>query len=451
MSSTDGRSIAPRSYPESTPIRPRSTQRVSRKKACEQCSSSKLRCDLKRPHCSKCRCRRLQCQYAHPSYSQDRTTGSFETSNRQEMLTFDLTTDMNPPSGGSQAVLDPASQVQGSLGLPTPSSWDSIRISNPEPQRHDDVLSSRTVIDLTQISLVNTIDSSRVRNRWMQDLLPWPNERPKALTPGILQFLSRVLKTYPLKLANPGSASLPPIIHPSQLSTRTVSTPLANCLTLTRMFTATAPGSEALVISTITSEMDRLFQSHSSYSQLDLLGAFQAYLIYAIMLFFSPLHPATPNASPLITRETMINLQDLACTITNTGLACPAELTHSRPDYESWIVADTKRRTLYTMYMFDTIFSSLEGLPSFIAEELAGLPAPASKALWEAKGNAEWEREYNLHLGNWEGKGLTIDELWPIPVRTAVEARRGRVDRWLSDVDEFGMMLFAVTSVTHGC
>src|ERR1700744_63305 len=130
---------------------------------------------------------------------------------------------------------------------------------------------------------------------------------------------------------------------------------------------------------------------------MNLLAAFQAYLTYAMGLFFS----ALPDES-LIDRQDTINLQEFASDISSTGLVCPAELAHARPDWESWIVASAKRRTLYTMYMFDNIFCSVNGLPSFLGEELESLPASASKSLWEAPGREVWEKEYNRYLSIWE-------------------------------------------------
>ena len=162
------------------------------------------------------------------------------------------------------------------------------------------------------------------------------------------------------------------------------------------------------------------------------------------MLFF-----ADGQSGQLIDRQIMINLQDFACDIVSSGLVCPQELAHARPDWESWIVASTKLRALYTMYMFDNVFCSQNGLPTFLGEELKSLLAPASKTLWEASDPDVWRIEYNKHCHDWPSGGLRIDELWPAP-ETGAEERRKRVDKWLASVDEFGMMLFAVTLVTHG-
>jgi len=60
---------------------------------------------------------------------------------------------------------------------------------------------------------------------------------------------------------------------------------------------------------------------------------------------------------------------------------------------------------------------------------------------------------YNIHLAQWMDGGLCIDELWPIPANldeTGISERRSRVDEWLQNIDEFGTMLYAVTSCTHG-
>jgi hypothetical protein len=73
--------------------------------------------------------------------------------------------------------------------------------------------------------------------------------------------------------------------------------------------------------------------------------------------------------------------------------------------------------------------------------------------LWKAGARQEWEREYNVHLADWVKAGLYINELWPIPAdmdEARIMERRARVDRWLEGVDEFGTMMYAVTSCTHG-
>ncbi|CAD0107880.1 unnamed protein product, partial [Aureobasidium uvarum] len=180
---------------------------------------------------------------------------------------------------------------------------------------------------------------------------------------------------------------------------------------------------------------------------MELLASFQAYLIYAMVLFLR-----LKQASTAFLRQAMINLQDLAWSTTRHGVLCLAEQQHTRPTWEEWIVTEVKRRSLYVMYMFDDVISKQEGIPTFLGVELVGLPVPGSKSLWSANGRRSWQESYNLHLADWPEGGLRIDELWAIPQELReqdVARRRSRVEQWLEDLDEFGMMIYTVTSCTH--
>ncbi len=168
----------------------------------------------------------------------------------------------------------------------------------------------------------------------------------------------------------------------------------------------------------------------------------QAYLTYAIMTF-------SPGESISLTDQTtMVNLQTLGSRATLQGLVCPEELANTRPKWEDWIVASAKRRTLYAMYMFDNVFNFFHGIPCFIADELASLPAPASKTLWSAMSREVWEQEYNFQLARWGRGVLRLGELWP-QIDAVESERQERIDRWLESVDEFGMMLFALIVHTY--
>lgn len=151
----------------------------------------------------------------------------------------------------------------------------------------------------------------------------------------------------------------------------------------------------------------------------------------------------------MIDTTTMINLQELASAMSLTGLST-CEATHTRPAWDSWIIAEAKRRTLYAMYMFDNVFNFTQRTNSYTATELGHLPAPASKSLWGAATRDEWAAEYERHLSEWPSNGPRLEDLWPHQIEAIVKERRERIDRWVESVDEFGMFLFAVVSMTHG-
>jgi hypothetical protein len=174
-----------------------------------------------------------------------------------------------------------------------------------------------------------------------------------------------------------------------------------------------------------------------------MLAALQAYLLYSMMLFFE-----TPSPMNFVQQDIMIKLQDLAGDVAGKGTVCLAETRDTRPDWESWIIASAKRRTLFVTSLFDNLVNFALGTPSFIATELAELPAPASKRLWESRTLGVWNTAYNQHLSEWKEGQFLISELWP-QVEANSARKQQRIGKWLSGVDEFGMMIYCVTSHTY--
>ena len=152
-------------------------------------------------------------------------------------------------------------------------------------------------------------------------------------------------------------------------------------------------------------------------------------------------------------RQAMTQLQDIACVSSQGGLMCTAELHHTIPRWEAWIVAEAKRRTLFTMYLFDSVLSTQEGLPTYLGTELRGLLAPSRSSLWNAPDRRAWDRTYNAHLADWPDAHFRIDELWalePDADALTVSDRVRRIRLWLEDVDNYGTMMYSITSAAHG-
>ncbi|KAF7331191.1 MFS general substrate transporter [Mycena sanguinolenta] len=250
--------------------------------------------------------------------------------------------------------------------------------------------------------------------------------------------MSRVLKSYPKALVRDDD-TLPPILHPFQ--SPAPQQLLVNCRTLLRMWENRAPGSEVLVRETIQREMSRVFQEHHSYDHITLLSACQAYLLYSIYLFFC----TDSDTSALVDTATMINLQELASSMSLRLYPCDAESAAEPPDWDAWIVAEAKRRTLYTMYTFDHVHNYLHDTTSYIGTELGHLPLPAAKGLWAATTASAWRAEYARFSAEWPTSPL-LEDLWPDPEERVV--RRERADRWVESADEFGMFMFAIANVT---
>jgi hypothetical protein len=235
------------------------TPAPARKKACDQCATSKVRCDLIRPSCGRCLSRAIRCRYAAsvgaPAVSE--ATQQIQNSNTREYgaLLGPNYSPAAPGSLGQPSTPEPSGSASGQIALPSPISdaqhnrLDAYREDQGQPEAS---------LKFDTLELVSTIDSAIVRDRWMESIVPTPDQVPKIVPPNTILFLSGVLKTYPKLMLKPDG--LPPIIHPLQIINGRPPTPIANCYSLVRMWYGQVDGSEAIVIATVQKEMSRLLE-----------------------------------------------------------------------------------------------------------------------------------------------------------------------------------------------
>lgn len=300
-------------------------------------------------------------------------------------------------------------------------------------------------MDFSGLDLVCPISADEIKNRWIQAYIPVPGQTVKQYPTGVSNFIYHILKSYAVVAVN--GRGILPFIHPKQMMAQPTGSPLTTCLSLVRICSNPIPGTEDAAVKVLQREMHNLYKIRDKYDDKCLFAAFQAHLIYSMILFFQLNHACNDHF-----RDIMTNLQELACASSQQGLLCAANQRRARPRWEEWITVEAKRRTLFVMYLFDSILSTQEGLPTFLGTELQGLPAPASKLLWQASSRFEWERQYNIHMAEWMEGSLTIDELWPPflgMTASDISRRHARVDRWLENLDEYGTMLYAIMRCTH--
>ncbi|RSL64731.1 hypothetical protein CEP54_004586 [Fusarium duplospermum] len=416
---------------------------TSRQKACQACSAAKAKCDRRPETCGRCALRGLDCHYAQSraSNSETRDTGPFDGNDTTYSLpevhleSLQLASRTDTPSSTVHSIESVAGNAPGSSTHALP--LNQAIETNPPRQPE---------LDFSGLELVCPINSDDIKNRWLNTYVPFPGQTLKDYSPSLMGFVYRILKSYASVVVR--GRGIPPFIHFSQITPAAVTRPLSTCLSLVRICENSLPGSEGTATDILQREMANIYEQHGTYDGINLLAAFQAYLIYALVLYFY----LTPSQGPApFLRQAIINLQEIACTSSQRGLVCVAEQDGIRPKWEAWIIAEAKRRTLYTMYFLDNVLSAQDGLPTYLGSELRGLPAPSSKTLWQGHRH-DWEATYNVYLAEWAEGNFRIDELWPLSENSdeSVVKRRDRVDRWLEGVDEFGTMLYAVTSCTHG-
>ncbi|KAK2029789.1 hypothetical protein LX32DRAFT_347618 [Colletotrichum zoysiae] len=446
---------------------------TSRQKACQQCATSKIKCDRKARTCSPCQKRGLACTYVQSRASlpsEPDATGICDGAESEATLGSALpgitAETANAPSQRAQQIAFHRPRLTEAPGFPpNPERLETAAVEVPstpgtcqvpahrqgQPAVNSGIPAASSPpradeLDFACLELTCPINADDIANRWLNSFVPLPGQQTKDYTPRISAFIHRILKSYANSTIR--GHKVPPFVHWSQSSLQS-SVPLSTCVSVLQQacnesVTRGLKASSEL----LQNEMTKLFDQHPTVDDMALLATFQAHLIYSLVVFFRIGREHYPFLS-----QAMMNTQELACAAARKGLVCVAEQENTRPTWESWIVAEAKRRTLFTMCLFDSALLSHDGLPTHLATELRGLLAPASKSLWESRHRQDWQDKYDLHLAEWPDGGLRIDELWPMPAdlgRDGIEKRRRRVDAWLEDLDEFGTAIYAVTSGTHG-
>lgn len=417
---------------------------TSRQKACNSCSTAKAKCDRKAGRCTRCTLKGLSCSYPQLPLSGG-SPDSTSTNENADVGVYDSTSPPNALSAPGNLLPSPECEVSATNSS-TGTFTGNYAPREPRLEAPIHPPKKSETLDFSELELFSPINVDDISNRWLHTYIPVSGQKVKNYPPTITSLIYRILKSY-VAVAIRGRGA-PPFVHPSQVMSTSASPPLSTCLSLIRICENPLPGSEGVAADVLGREMNNLYEQCATYDNVTQLAAFQAYLIYSMVLFFK-----LGQISGPFLRQAMMNLQQLACSSGRGGLMCIAEQQHTRPKWEAWIVAEAKRRTLYAMYLFDSVLSAQDGLQTFLGTELQGLPAPTNKSLWRAQTRQEWETSYNIHLADWLAEGLRIDELWPMPAdldESGHLERRNRVDTWLENVDEFGTMIYAVTSCTHG-
>lgn len=436
---------------------------VSRRRACILCAERKVRCDRASGRCATCAERGEKCRYPSnsPSKKSVHTANPGREPRQYESSTVsDGTVTSNSLHPGNEINRTANNESRFSVRPPQQSPDDdpgapryskSVTKSQTDHSSDPDSIAGsiqthEQTFDFTDLELDCPINADEIQNRWLSSYISGPGQTKKEYPPIIVNFMSRMMKSYVVAAVN--DQGCPPWVHFSQV-TSGKSTHLSTCLDLIRRFAKSSMRDPDDTLTTIQSEMSTIHQSMAKLDNMGKLTTFQAYLIYTMVLYF-----CVDGLPKPFLREAMINVQGLACASARGGLVCSRNQQSTRSKWEAWIASEAKRRTIYTMYMFDSILLSRDGLQNYLGVELRCLPAPGAKRLWQTQIRSQWDRLYDSHLTAWPDEDFRIDELWPLPPNlseAAINERQRRLDLWLQGLDEYGTMVFAVTSCTHGC
>jgi hypothetical protein len=228
---------------------------LPRKKACKQCTKAKVRCGLEKPSCRRCQSRGLPCKYLTPGP----LPGNVATSTNPQ---FD-TTEPEQTTASARYPPMPIGPAGDIFGNPHPARNFTPTLCRQNPEFRSAGARHRNTVDYTTIDLISVTDSVLIRDRWLQSFLPTPGQRAKVLPLHTVQFLSCVFRSYSRKLLQPDC--FPPFVHPLQAVEGELPQALANCFSLVRMWVGREQGSDVMVVETVRSEMERLFDEVCMY------------------------------------------------------------------------------------------------------------------------------------------------------------------------------------------
>ncbi|OQE04724.1 hypothetical protein PENVUL_c030G01033 [Penicillium vulpinum] len=417
----------------------KSQQQNQRRKSCHQCVADKARCNLKRPSCSRCSMRSIPCQYSSAD-----TTDTPEVENTEVLINNDAATLSLPQTSlmiqpqELQSIFDPNLFDSFFSGL---GPWDStqhtsLALRSPQPATSLEFLSLNNSSGCEPLELIRAIST------------PGPRSDSPAETNSIalanhsMELIFRVLRTWPRMLAE--EFQLPPIFHYTQITpNKTLPSPLAKCITLTKMWHGQCEGAEDMVRKTILKELDSIIDQSEQLDETTLLAVLQAVVVYTIIL----ISPSARSPRPLVDHNIIFRkVELLVYHVVHAGLFLQEERTQMRPSWEAWVHVTSKRRAVLALYLLHWAYSVLHKVPCFDCRDLGFMPAPAAKVLWQAQTEQEWNTRYIHWLSRWSGRGYLQAEFGKIKPGVVMDSR---AERWLEEADEFGFIMISIVNATE--
>ncbi|TGO17712.1 hypothetical protein BTUL_0015g00480 [Botrytis tulipae] len=408
----------------------------SRKRACSACTKSKTQCDLIHPSCSRCLKKSLGCVYEGPHLPRGKTlesevrnhtdTGAdqIEEASLMSSSSQDITAPVLPDIHEASMVSNPL-QISGvtaddTLNLELPNENWNLDTEDCFPEHMDiSVFSTPTKYSprLLPIEPSPIFASYQPNNSGPIYRLynqPVPNT-PKAFAlrkPSNNQFsLNRsyilcTLPTYPSMLLPSNDDGLPPFIHPHFSSRKALPAPLATCVTIIQWIRMKNKDNVLFIWGCIKMEIDRICVQYTKYNREDSVAALQAITIYLLLRLSEDNEKATNFDVPLI----------------------------------SAMIKTSKMRVFYRGK--NGHWPNPHVVHEYRCDEnhLKHMTLPCSRKLWRATTNEAWENEY---ADSMRGTQLTYGDL--INSRNRLEDRR--LDGWLSQLDDFGMLVLAAASL----
>jgi hypothetical protein len=258
----------------------------------------------------------------------------------------------------------------------------------------------------------------------------------------VRKYVLSTLKTFPSLILS--DRTMTPFIHPTCMIQEMLLTenlqpgPLSRCAGIVALWSTKNKNNKQYIWKIIRMEQERLAEECSRSNDWNAIASLQAIVIY-MLLRISAEHDEDANFDIPLT-QTMMKLTQRVRGFT-VKYCDPA--SQCIPIWENWILVESLRRTLSTLFIIRFLFDISPGTGEcnsvmYWSEMLL----PSAKQLWQARTRTQWEQEYralNKDQRPIFGELLRHDDL--------SGQSSGLLDTWMGQVDEFGTLVIGAASL----
>ncbi|PVH98671.1 hypothetical protein DM02DRAFT_615606 [Periconia macrospinosa] len=435
----------------------------SRRKACDECVRSKVRCSADPKGCSRCAERGVTCIY-QGTLKQDTNIANSGFEEVATSLRLNDATDVDVQSAGlNESMPD---DLNGPSVRTEETNWNStlsFEIFNWERNLFDPEWSSAS--DLTTslaegYALESPIDTSPSHSELHtasttltipQQLIQAPSSIPASLAfqdPSSLferrkfseqdleltsDLALHILRSYPYMIAS--QDSVPPFIHPkyrilSEHETKRPSS-LDAALKFAKMLLHSRRVNGSLVWGLIRMEQERIFSEYRSFNRWEVLEALQSLIMYTLLRIVEGRRVYTSFGTQLLASITAL-CNHISANFGN--MIDSDELSGQMILWKDWVYFESRRRTATIALIITSVIHAQVTTPCHAIPEYNRSLAPSPKALWHAENEMDWVVGYTDYLDANAAHGMLRNSDLVGLKGVAGEQH----NRWYAHADSFG-------------
>ncbi|VUC31254.1 unnamed protein product [Clonostachys rosea] len=386
----------------------------SRKKSCQHCAQAKARCEVSSGGCLRCSEKGLVCSLVVPMSSD---------SNASMEIWGNFAVDLGPPTNLDLNSLP----IQDEPSSTVPDGSFPFDLFIPSSAFLSGYVSEKDSLGFNFIDPTNNYDQAQGPKLFE----PRPFHAPGAIMASTMG--TGILKSYPSMMRN--TDDLPSFIHRCCYGSKRDGWKLPLSLERASSIASSLADHSSDALSNIRKEQRRIDENLLEMGIEDLISSGQALMIYILMRI---------ETGPSELDEDV----HLYATLSRLCFRIPSlpgfydKMAEFSP-WKQWIIVESKRRLNSTLRLMSQLYS-LDVAPN-PCNVFTAMPLPASKLLWKASSEQEWEAE--IARDDFYKK-LSLKDLMRFKgAGENDQPSREEWSRWYSGTDELGILVVISASL----